>query len=186
MKKITLTSDGKFEHQWIEGIHDIPSHAIEVSDAVFMQLSQNTQTKKYDPVTGSVTDYIKPFNFLESTSIKRSQINTGRDAALSSPSSTVEASGSTWQSNPSSMAELNDALTLSMGLGETPAGIQWRDEDNVNHTATLALLLSIAGARAVQKNAIWQRSWALKDQLDALDSATATQADIDAIEVTYP
>tara|TARA_R110002050_G_scaffold57423_3_gene128956 strand:+ start:97573 stop:98235 length:663 start_codon:yes stop_codon:yes gene_type:complete len=126
-----------------------------------------------------------PFVFDDAIAIKRNQIILERDVALFSQKSTVEASGSIWQSNPGSMAELNDALTLSMGLGETPAGIEWRDEDNVNHPATLALLLSIAAARAVQKNAIWQQSWALKAQLDALDSATATQADIDAIEVVY-
>lgn len=186
MKKITLKQNGTFEHQWIEGVHAIPANAIDVSDAVFMQLSQHPDTKIYNPVTQVVSDYSKPFVFADAVTIKRIEINAGRDSALSSPTSTVQASGATWQSNPSAMAELNDALTLSMGLSETPAGIQWRDEANVNHTATLALLLSIAGARAVQKNAIWQRSWALKDQLDALNSFTATQADIDAIVVTFP
>ena len=49
MKKITLKNDGRLEHLWIPGLHkQIPENAIEVEDTVFLELSQNPLTKKYD------------------------------------------------------------------------------------------------------------------------------------------
>lgn len=123
--------------------------------------------------------------FDEATNTKKSAIETARDAALKLPDAIVHASGANWQVDPTAMAELNDILTLSTALGAVPEGIEWRDADNVNHPATLELLLSIAAARAIQKDAIWKKSWQLKGQVDALDSETATQADFDAILVDY-
>lgn len=126
-----------------------------------------------------------PFIFTEAIQAKIADINSKRDQALTRQDATVDANGATWQVDPNAMAELNDAITLSTALGATPEGLEWRDADNVNHPATLTLLLSIASARAAQKDAIWKKSWQLKDQLEALDSETATQADIDAIIVDF-
>lgn len=126
-----------------------------------------------------------PFIFAEAVQTKLTDINSQRDQALKRQDATVEANGSTWQVDPNAMAELNDAITLSTALGAAPEGLEWRDSDNVNHPATLPLLLAIASARAVQKDAIWKHSWQLKAQLEALDSETATQADIDNIVVEF-
>lgn len=127
----------------------------------------------------------RSFVFSEAVDAKKNEIESKRDASLTFEDGTVIASGATWQVDPTAMAELNDILTLSTALGAVPEGIEWRDTDNVNHPATLELLLSIAAARAIQKDAIWKKSWQLKAQVDALDSETATQADIDAIVVDF-
>lgn len=59
MKTITLKNNGTFEHLWLKYVHStIPDSAIEVSDEVFMMLSQNPESKIYDPATGIVSDYI--------------------------------------------------------------------------------------------------------------------------------
>lgn len=123
--------------------------------------------------------------FDEATNTKKSAIESARDTALKLPDAIVHASGANWQVDPTAMSELNDILTLSTALGAVPDGIEWRDADNVNHPATLELLLSIAAARAIQKDAIWKKSWQLKGQVDALVSETATQADFDAILVDF-
>ena len=83
MKLITLKQNGTFEHQWIESVHgdSIPQHVIEVTDAVFMQLSQN-QAKKYDPVTKIVSDYIYTPTQTELDDIKAGEERTWRDAEL--------------------------------------------------------------------------------------------------------
>lgn len=186
MKKITLKDDFTFQHLFIPGVHKIiPETAIDVTEEVFMSLSQNPQSMRYNPETRLSEDYVQPFIFGASVAAKKTEIEHARDAALKFQDATVNASGSNWQVDPTAMAELNDILTLSTALGAVPEGIEWRDADNVNHPATLELLLSIAAARAIQKDAIWKKSWQLKSQVDALDSETATQADIDAIVVDF-
>lgn len=186
MKKITLKNDGRLEHLWIPGLHkQIPENAIEVEDTVFLELSQNPLTKKYDEQTESAIDFVALYSFVEAVKSKLTEINSKRDQALKRQDATVEANGSTWQVDPNAMAELNDAITLSTALGAAPEGLEWRDANNVNHPATLPLLLAIASARAVQKDAIWKHSWQLKAQIEALDSETATQADIDNIVVEF-
>lgn len=127
----------------------------------------------------------KPFDFEQAVNLKNAEIESARDAALKLPDGIVSVGGANWQVDPTAMSELNDILTLSTALGAVPEGIEWRDADNVNHPATLELLLSIAAARAIQKDAIWKKSWQLKGQVDALDIETATQADFDAIAVDY-
>lgn len=187
MKKITLKPNGTFEHLWLESIHgdSIPEAVIEVSDAVFKVLSQNPQTKAYDSVNGEVVDYVAQFGFEDAVKSKNAEIEAARDAALKALDATVNASDSTWQVDPTAMSELNDILTLSTALGAVPEGIEWRDADNVNHPATLELLLSIAAARAIQKDLIWKKSWQLKGLVNSLDSEVANQADFDAIVVDF-
>lgn len=132
-----------------------------------------------------LTQPLKPFDFDDAAMLKNTEIESARDAALKLPDAMVSAYGANWQVDPIAMSELNDILTLSTALGAVPEGIEWRDADNLNHPATLELLLSIAAARATQKDAIWKKSWLLKGQVDALDIETATHADFDAIVVDF-
>lgn len=111
---------------------------------------------------------------------KKSEIERARDAGRHNPGATVTtADGITWQVDPTSRQELNDALTTFGAIGGTPAGFTWRDTANVDHPADLALLASVAAARAEQVNAIWKESWALKAQVDA----AADQTELDTIVV---
>jgi len=94
------------------------------------------------------------------------RITEARDDALYNENASVETSdGTVWQADPNSMRQLNDALTIFSAAGGTPEGFVWRDANNVNHPADLELLISIASARAQQVQAIWERSWELKDAL---------------------
>ncbi|MGZ8220006.1 MAG: hypothetical protein ACXWT0_00010 [Methylobacter sp.] len=61
MKTITLKTNGTFEHLWLKYVHSaIPDSAIDVSDDVFMLLSQDPEGKIYDPATGIVSNYVRP------------------------------------------------------------------------------------------------------------------------------
>ena len=82
MKKITLKQNGTFEHLWIDAIHgaSIPASAIDVTDAVFMELSQN-HDKKYDPATKIVSDVVKTQAELDA--IKEGEERGWRNAELS-------------------------------------------------------------------------------------------------------
>ncbi len=102
---------------------------------------------------------------------KYAQIEADRDDGLIDVDATVDVAGVIFQANPSSMAALNEALTVFMALGGTPDGYEWRDAENTNHAADLTLLASIAAARAKQVNQIWKTSWARKAALELVDPA---------------
>lgn len=118
----------------------------------------------------------------EKVTEKRQQIETDRDAGINDEAATVLVGGVTFQTSPKSMTQLNDALTVFTALGGTPEGYEWRDESNTNHPANLALLASIAAARATQVNQYWQTSWTRKAVLDAVDlTAPDALAQIEAV-----
>lgn len=100
---------------------------------------------------------------------KRKEIEVDRDASLVDPDASADVGGVTFQTDPKSMTQLNDALTVFTALGSVPPGYEWRDADNVNHPADLTFLASIAAARADQVNQVWQLSWSRKAALDAID-----------------
>lgn len=121
-----------------------------------------------------------PFVLSEAITLKYNEIESSRNAALNNPDGIVVANSLSWQTNPLSIAELNDALTLFNAAGGVPAGITWRDADNNDHPATMALLVAIGTAWSVKKQAVWQKSWDLKTQLVTL-TENKTQAEIDAL-----
>jgi hypothetical protein len=75
MKQITLKPNGTLEHLWLEGIHsNIPNATIDVSDANYLLLSQNTSSKQYDQISGSVIDYVPTFDLPAAKALKSNQI----------------------------------------------------------------------------------------------------------------
>lgn len=116
---------------------------------------------------GSIQPYVAPVATLDDVLEDKTLYIVGtRDSLLKADDATVTTpDGLVWQVDPTSVSQLNDALTIFSVLGATPEGFTWRDANNINHPADLALLASIAGARAAQVQAIWKRSWELKDQL---------------------
>jgi len=98
-----------------------------------------------------------------SKDIKKLQINQMRDTVCYAP---VQALGHTWQADMRSQDLLNKAISLaSLGL---PLPTVWRDADNVGMPITsIADLLAIAGAIALQTQAAYELSWSLKAQVDA-------------------
>lgn len=78
----------------------------------------------------------------------------------------VSALGHAWQCDRRSRDLLNGAISLAQSGLPLPA--VWRSSDNVNVTITaLSDLLAIAGAVAVQVQAAYVHSWALKAQVAA-------------------
>lgn len=112
----------------------------------------------------------------ESTSLdnlkaqKKREIELARDWNIKGESSTVTTSnGVLWQTDSGSISALKDAIQLFTSLGSVPEGYEWRDANNTNHPATFELLVEIAALRAVEVNAIWKKSWALKAQVDEIN-----------------
>lgn len=92
---------------------------------------------------------------------KLTQIERERDAQAFT---NVTAHGRTWQADARSRGLLGDAITLAQaGLPLPPV---WRDAGNQDMPITsLADLLAIAGAMAVQTQAAYAESWARKAAL---------------------
>ena len=73
MKKITLNTDGTLKQVWLDKVHkSIPDEAIEVNDSIVTELLNNRQTKKYNPETKTISDYIAPL-ILSSELIRKKQ-----------------------------------------------------------------------------------------------------------------
>ncbi|MBL1321499.1 MAG: hypothetical protein COA63_010640 [Methylophaga sp.] len=176
MKKITLKQNGTFEHVWLDGLHNIPSEAVKVTDSVFMQLSQNTNSKQYDPVTKDVSDYVAPFILLDAQSIKIDEINI-LTAAVITGGFISDALGS----DHSYQSQQEDQLNLS-GLhasgGTWPfkcsndAGATW---SYINHSNTQ--FQTAVNHGITHKLGALQTGEILKAQV----YAAANQAEIDAI-----
>ncbi|MGH1461233.1 MAG: hypothetical protein ACRBB6_04275 [Neptuniibacter sp.] len=113
----------------------------------------------------------------ESKAQKIVQIEEERKAAIEDVEATVSVGGITFQADPYSMDQLNDALTIFTALGGTPEGYEWRDITNTNHPADLTLLAQIAAARAADVNTQWQISWTRKDAVNTITDLDRTALD---------
>jgi hypothetical protein len=109
-------------------------------------------TTQYDIETGN-----------KAKAAKIVQIETDRNAACVA---NATAHTRQWQADTRSQALLAQAITLaSAGV---PLPLEWRDADNSNMPVTsLADLLAIAGAIAVQVQAAYSASWARKAAVEA-------------------
>ena len=84
----------------------------------------------------------------------------------------VSVFATTWQADERSQKLLGDALTLAT-LG-APLPPVWRDAVNVNMEITsIGQLATIAGAMAVQTQAAYDKSWALKVQIEQANTVEA-------------
>lgn len=103
---------------------------------------------------------------------RRAAVNIARDAACVAD---VTVNGKAWQADARSQQMLASAIALA-GAG-LPLPASWRARDNSNMPVTgLADLLAIAGAMAAQTQAAYEKSWALKAQIDAATTAAEVEA----------
>ena len=181
MQTITLKINGTFEHAWLPNIHTIPESAIEVSDADFMLLSQNPSSKRYDINTASVVDYVPPFVLDDAKTTKLAEINKKASEALTSLTTlyprfeidswpTQEAEAHAWDANNSAPTPLIDLMVANRPSVDKP-------------TLVSRIIANVADYKALSGVVIGKRQ-AFEDELNTL-SDTATQADIDAIVVTF-
>ena len=180
MKKITLKENGTFEHFWIPKIHTIPETAIEVNDADFMLLSQNPNSKRYDVVTQTVVEFTPSFVLADAKAIKHGQIRTAFDTAAILP--VMDGNGVMWSGGFDSALKIDAAKRMAEMAGLTAFSIF--DDANIEHVLSLAeadVVILTLGADYQTKFAQKQ---ALMTAVDVLPE-TATQADLDAIVVTF-
>ncbi len=181
MKKITLKTNGTFEHVWLTGIHTIPASAIEVSDSDFMLLSQNANSKRYDITAGAVVNYVAAFDWAQAVLQKQSTINSAFSAALDSITQlyareeidswpTQEAEATAWLNDNSQPTPLIDAMVAN--------------RPSVDKAELVSrILTNTANYKAVSGVAMGKKQ-AFEDVLYALPG-TATQADFDAIIIVF-
>jgi len=180
-KTITLKEDGTFEHVWIRSVHEIPSTAIEVSVADYLLLVNNPDSKRYDINTASVVDYVPPFVLDDAKTTKLAEINKKASEALTSLTTlyprfeidswpTQEAEAHAWDTNNSAPTPLIDLMVENRPSVDKP-------------TLVGRIIANAADYKALSGVVIGKRQ-AFEDELNTL-SDTATQADIDAIVVTF-
>jgi hypothetical protein len=175
MKKITLKADGTFDHQWINGVHNIPDNTIDVDDDVFMLLSQNPTTKKYNPITKTVSDYIKPFVLAEAQQSIAATIETNRNDAIVLPiTSSALGAPHTYSAKSENRNFLNNLITLGNGGKFTCTDA---DDIKSRRSHTHAQLLTLAHDIEAHISAQFDH-YELK--LAEIAAAT-TQAELDAI-----
>lgn len=177
MKKITLKQNGTFEHVWLKGIHQIPASAIEVTDEIFMQLSQNPDLKKYDQVTKNVSDYIPPFDLVSAKSITQSEIRSAFNMAEQLP--VTDGNNVTWSGGYDSALKIDGAKRMAEMAGQT--SITLFDNANAPHTLTILE----AQAVILTLGADYQTKFATKQALMVSADTATNQADLDAIVVAF-
>ena len=105
---------------------------------------------------------------------KNNEVNveTGRRLGIL----TVVYNGWTFQAGPSSRSNITGVLT-AISAGITVADpFLWRDADNVGRSLTLAQLIALGGTMLAAADALYNKSWEIKDALTAIVSATDFRA----------
>lgn len=181
MKIITLKQNGTFEHQWIKSIHgaSIPASAIDVTDAVFMELSQN-HAKKYEPATEIVSDYVPPFDVAASLNTKRGEIRAAFNTAAILP--VTDEGGTAWSGGYDSALKLDAAKRMAEMAGL--AQVSLFDAANVEHVLSLSDAEVVILTVGADYQAKFSHKQALMTAVDTLPN-TAAQSDVDAIAVEF-
>lgn len=117
--------------------------------------------------------------FAQKKSAKKSEIERLRDVAVTADVSVIiRGVEYAFQSDPRSQALLQGEL-LSVVSGISSAqSVLWRSSDNVDVSVDSEGLRLIGAAMRNQTSAAYERSWALKAQVDAAEN----DADLDAIQ----
>lgn len=181
MKKITLKQNGTFEHQWITSIHgeSIPESAIDVTDAIFMALSQN-HNKKYNPTTKIVSDYVPPFDIEASLNSKRGDIRTAFNTAAILP--VTDANSDVWSGGFDSALKMDAAKRMAEMAGFTQVSLF--DAANVERVLTIEAASVVVLTVGADYQTKFAQKQALMAAVDALPN-TAAQSDVDAIVVEF-
>ena len=82
----------------------------------------------------------------------------------------------TFQAGPASRTNITGVITaISAGI-PVPNPFTWRDADNVNRSLTHVQLIELGGTMLVAADAIYLKSWEIKDEIAAITSATDFRA----------
>mgnify|MGYP000479856183 CR=1 FL=1 len=183
MKQITLTKNNTFEHVWIKGLHSIPDKVISVTDEVFHDLAQNPHIRKYDPISKVVSDYIPEFSFTDAYGIKQAEIDSAANQAFNLITNsylpyeidtfkTQEEEANAWRDDNTALTPTLDGIIAN--------------RPSVTKAVLVDKILDVnAPAYKAVSGAVMGKKQHFEDLIEALDSATATQADFDAIVVDF-
>lgn len=191
MKTITLKPNGTFAHLWIPSIHGalVPENAIEVTDSIFMELSQHQQTKRYDEENQQVLEFVADFNFNDAFSLKNNEIRSLFTVAMSPITSTYtaeeiasfptqEPEAIAWQANNSAATPLIDGILSERTSLDKPTLVA----RIINNAATYK---AVSGPAIGKKQHYEDLLYALKEQQDDPQQPDVTQADFDGIVVDF-
>jgi len=169
--KITLKSDGRFEHWWPLG--NAPTNAIDIPKPDALELSQNPQTKKYDIATQTVINYIPPFVLVDAQNKKRVEIRTAFNNA--STSNVTDNNGVDWDGGFESAIKLDAAKRLAETAQQTTVTLY--DNSNTPHNLSIA---DTTGVVLLVANA-YQIELAKRNDLYSQIDAASTQSELDLI-----
>jgi hypothetical protein len=190
MKKITLKDDLTFEHLWIPGHHNnIPETAIDVSDEVFLILSQNPTSKQYNPESELAVDYAQPFSFEAAFSSITTEIRRKFAAAMAPITAdytaeeiasfpTQEAEAKAYESDPNADTPLLDFMVANRPSVDKPTLVS-------RILANSVIYKQVAGPAIGKKQDFEDDLYALKAQHEDPQQPDVTQADFDAIVVDF-
>jgi hypothetical protein len=190
MKLITLTNDLTFKHLYIPGLHkDIPDDAISVTNAVFIELSQNPHTKRYNPDSKLAEEYTKDFNFFHAFNSKFNEVISLYKQAMSPIKAnytdediasfpTQEAEAKAWDADNSAGTPLLDYM-----LANRPTVDKATLVSRILQNAFV--YKQIAGPAIGKKQYLEDQLYDLKIQHEDPEQPDVTQADFDAIVVDF-
>lgn len=123
---------------------------------------------QWDPVT---EDWVGDIAGAKRAAIERA--NLERAARLQSG---VQFEGHLFDSDATAMANVAEALNMLNAGMTVPEGFTWRTKENVNIPFTAAEIQGLATAMFMRKNAIYQASWAIKAEIEAMTTVAAVEA----------
>lgn len=157
-------ASGNIVGHFIEGINSIPREAQKMTKEEWEMscqglLMRDTKNKKW--IKKTEAKKINPLNFIKEQ--KKIQIEEWRDVAIASG---VNYNGYIFDSDPVSIANLNDTLTVINCGMELPSLFVWRTKDNLNVPMSEENLKELANTFFIHKNQCYTKSWQLKELVD--------------------
>lgn len=161
----TFDQSGNIIGHYLDEIHDdIPKDGVKMTEEIW-NLSKAGKIKRD-------LKYKKWLRIPEPTQIdilndaktqKKKQIEEWRDAAIATG---VNYNGYVFDSDPVSIANLNDTLTVINCGTPIPPSFVWRTQDNQNVPMSEDNLKQLANVFFIHKNQCYVKSWDLKANVD--------------------
>lgn len=187
MKKITLKANGAIEHVWIDGIHNIPEDAIEVSNQTVETLLNHRETKAL--IAGNIIDIVIEFNFDLAFAVKTNEIRNAFSSAMLPITSTYtsediasfptqESEAKAYEEDPQADTPLLDFMVANRPGVDKPILVS-------RILANSVVYKQVAGPAIGKKQHFEDLLYALKAQHEDSEQPDVTQADFDAIVVDF-
>lgn len=158
----------------------IPNGAVQLTDSQWREFINNPGRRAWDHGGNAVIPYTPPFDLGAAKEQKKQLIVKAFESATNQP--VTDASGVAWIGGKKSALDYDAAKRFAELAGQST--VDFDDDAGNAHTLTIAeagAVILLVGGDYLTKRAARK---ALIAQVDALP-ATATQADLDAIQVVF-